>query len=95
MAYSEVPMNHTAEHKLRVQLEAKLKESEEKVDELEKELDDRYDKISCLIGYLESYKKHTKHHIDEMIKEGNGWLNTTRICWELDDYLPDLKEESE
>ena len=28
MAYSKVPMNHTAEHKLRVRLEAKLKESE-------------------------------------------------------------------
>ena len=38
MAYSKVPMNHTAEHKLRVQLEAKLKESEEKVEGLEKKL---------------------------------------------------------
>ena len=66
-----------------------------KIKLMEKELDDRYDKISCLIGYLESYNKHTKHHIDEIIEEGNDWLNTARICWQLDDYLPYLKEESE
>ena len=38
MAYSKVPMNHTAEHKLRVQLEAKLKESETENAELKKVL---------------------------------------------------------